>query len=113
MRNQHVGPRFATMAARMIRGLLAPGRSHIPLCDHVRIRHLIRSFRLKHENSFACFGHEVWLILRSVSAALVVDLELTLGRLEPFQRLALQDYGHFSFGIGLEFLDWIKASRKP
>src|SRR4051794_6514062 len=84
MRDEQIGPELTAVAARMVRGLFAPGGRHISLRHDFGIRHLVRSFGFEHENSVLRFGNEVWLVLWSVGPTLVIDLKLALRRLEPF-----------------------------
>lgn len=51
--------------------------------------HLDSGFGFEHKDGIGGFSHEIGLVFELVGAMAVIDLKLSLGRLEPFDRIAL------------------------
>jgi hypothetical protein len=71
--------------------MLAPARSRSSLGLYLLGCDVDSGLGFHHEYGRYRFRHEVRDVLRLLTAQLVVNLELTLGRLEPFRRVALKN----------------------
>src|SRR5215208_2437619 len=85
VRNKEILPRLAVVGGTVVTCTLTPKHCCITFREHFGICHFVTSFGLKHVNRVFCFSNEVRLVLGIFCTPLVVDLELTFGRLEPLQ----------------------------
>ena len=91
-------------------GVVTPADSGVLFDSHFGGSHFITGLGFQHVDAFLGLGDKVRLVFALVHAPLVEDLKLASCRLEPFERLAVGDDGEDPLGIGLEFLDRVRAS---
>src|SRR5690348_9224373 len=104
MRDQQVFPRLAVYSGRVFGSMLAPTDGGSGLALYFRCRQILPLLRFHHQDGVLGLCDEVGDVFGLLAAMLVVHLELALGRLEPFQRIALQDDGEASLRVRVELL---------
>jgi len=68
MRNKHIAPRFAAVAASVVGGVGTPFHRGRLFGQHDGIFHLVTGFGLQHQNAIFGFGHEIRLIFQVIGA---------------------------------------------
>ncbi len=109
MGDEGVTPGFAAVLRGVGAGVGAPFDRGIALGEDDRVVHLFASFRLEHVDRISGLGNDVGLVLRIVGAMPVVNLELPLGGLEPFQGITLQDDGEAPLRVRPELLHRVET----
>jgi hypothetical protein len=91
-------------------GVLAPFYRGFPLCEHIRIFHLVSCLGFQHADGILSFGDEVRLVFQVIGARPVKYLKRVLRRPKPPLRFAVENDREDALRLGMEFLNWVEAS---